>query len=297
MDPRGPGWPTVLALALVVVGLSVVRPVQLVALSLALVLAALPPRTPRNLLFAATLAAGAFVAPGEGLWAVERGWSLLAGGWFIVAVVAAPGQRFATRAVAAVLGAALTGGALILATGGWPALDWAMAARLGEGAAAVAEAFPGLSAGDDAVRWAGELPALLFPGLVGLETVAALGLAWVAYLALGGRGEPLGRLRDFRFPDPLLWLLIAGLVLVVLSPAPWAVRAGANLLVFMGGLYALRGLAVVVALFGMRRGTVAVLAVVALLLWPIVVTGALLVGVADTWVDLRAARDAAVDEG
>jgi hypothetical protein len=76
---RGPGWPTVLGLVLVVITFSVVNPLQLVAIPLALLLVALPPRTPTTLLVALALMVVAFsgaardaVARGAGLGAVAR---------------------------------------------------------------------------------------------------------------------------------------------------------------------------------------------------------------------------------
>jgi hypothetical protein len=71
--------------------------------------------------------------------------------------------------------------------------------------------------------------------------------------------------------------------------------------VFMGGLYAVRGLGVmvdlVVGMVGSNVAVLAVLAVVALLLYPIVVAGTVLLGVTDTWLDLRSSRRAVNDEG
>ena len=297
MSRRGPGWPTVLALTLVVLGFSVFHPLQLMVLPLAFMLVALPPRRPALVVAGVVLGAVVFLAPHGELWGVERGWSLLVSGWFVLAVLAWPAESFVTRAVAAVLAAAVSGGVLIGTTGAWPALDDAIATRFGEAARLMGEAFGSGEEAETVVQRAAELPAELFPGLLAVATVAALGVGWWGYHRIAGGGQPLGRLREFRFPDLLVWLLIAGLVLVVLSPAEWAPRAGGNLLFFMGSLYALRGLGVVLALVGMHVPTLVAMGLVGLLLWPIVMTGTLVVGVADTWVDLRAAWRAARDEG
>lgn len=298
MSRRGPGWPTVLALALVVLGFSVFHPLQLMMVPLALLLVALPPRSPGLLGFAAVLLGLVFVSPRGGLWGVERGWSLLVAAWFVLAVLGWPRASFVGRGVVAVLAAAATGGFLIAASGGWSGLDWAMEARFREAAAAMASALPPqLGDSDVVVQRAAELPALLFPALLGVASLASLALGWWAYRRLSGRGEPLGRLPEFRFPDLLVWLLIAGLVLVVVPPGSWAPRVGGNLILFMGALYALRGLAVTLALVGLHAPTLVVLALVGVVLWPIMMAGTLLVGVTDTWVDLRAASRAAGDEG
>ncbi|HUG41351.1 MAG TPA: DUF2232 domain-containing protein [Longimicrobiales bacterium] len=280
-----------------VLGFSVFHPIQLVALPLALMVAALPPRSLHLIVLAIALAAAAFLGPREGLWGVERGWSLLVGGWFILAKVAWPKAGFTARAVAAVLTAAATGAILIATSGGWAGVEWRMQTRFREDARTIAAAFPRLGETEAVVERAAELPSALYPGLLAIGSVAALALAWWAYVRLTGRGEPLGRLRDFRFPDALVWLLIAGLVLVVLPLAEAAPRVGGNVLLFMGSLYALRGAAVVLALIGWTAPKVIALAVVGVLLWPIVMTGTLVVGVADTWLDLRAAGRAAEDDG
>ena len=298
MSRRGPGWPTVLVLALVVLGFSVFHPLQLMVLPLAFMLVALPPRSVAMVLGAAVLATIVFVAPRGGLWGVERGWSLLLGSWFVLAVVTWPRAAFVTRAIAAVGAATLTGGLLIASTGGWTALDWAIRTRFQEAAQAMGAAFAGRGGDTEAVvQRAAELPAELFPGLLGVASVAALAIGWWGYQRVSRRGEPLGALREFRFPDPLVWLLIAGLLLLALQPAEWAPRAGGNVVFFMGALYAVRGLAVMLAVVGAHVPTLVVLGLVGLILWPIVMTGTLLVGVADTWLDLRAAWRAARDEG
>ena len=65
-------------------------------------------------------------------------------------------------------------------------------------------------------------------------------------------------------------------------------RTGWNAVAFMGALYALRG-AAVVAFFGGGQtlfGLLA-LAVALILVAPVVLTGALVIGLGDTWLDLR----------
>ncbi|HSH44977.1 MAG TPA: DUF2232 domain-containing protein [Longimicrobiales bacterium] len=297
MTGRGPGWPTVLVLALAVVAFSAFHPLQLMALPMAVMLVALPPRSPRTLVMAGVLLVLTFTGARGALWSVERGWSLLVGGWFILAVLAWPGASFVARATAAVAGATASAAALIVATGGWEALDWTITMRYREVAEAMAAVWPSGVADATIVERAAELPAMLFPALLAIGTLAALAVGWWGYGRLARRGPLLGTLPQFRFPDPLVWVLIAGLVLVLLPLTGWASRLGGNLILFMGALYALRGLAVVVALVGPHVPALIILGVVGLLLYPIVVAGTLVVGVTDTWVDLRAARRAARDEG
>lgn len=290
---RGPGWPTVLGLMLVVLTFSVVRPLQLILVPMALLLVALPPRRPRLLVFAAILGAAAFLGPRGALWSVEHGWALVLSGWFVVAVLAWPGGPFLHRALAATAATLATVAVMIAGFGSWSELDWAIASQYRELAGALAQSWPG-GVSADVVELAAEVQAGLFPAFLAVGSVAALGVAWWSYTHLTRRGRRLGRLTEFRFPDALLWLLIAGLALLLVPLDDWGSRLGSNLVFFMGALYALRGLAVVVTLVlglvGMRLPVLIALGVVGVLLYPIVVAGTLLLGVTDTWLDLRAGR-------
>jgi hypothetical protein len=299
---RGPGWPTVLGLLLVVIAFPVVNPLQLVMIPLALLLVGLPPRTPGSLLLALGFVVLAFLGPRGTLWYVERGWTLLLGGWFIVAVLVWPRASLTVRAVAATGAAVASAAVLIVVQGGWAALDETIAAHYRTVAEGVTRSWPaGRLDGDVLLAWTGAVPARLFPALTALGSVAALAVVWWGSGRLTGAPRPIGRLVVFRFPDALVWVLIAGLALMLVPMADWAPRLGLNLVVFMGALYALRGLAVMVDLVtgmvGSNRAVLVVLAVVALLLYPIVVAGTLLLGVTDTWLDLRSGRRAVNDEG
>lgn len=140
----------------------------------------------------------------------------------------------------------------------------------------------------------------LYPSLLAIESLLALALAWAIYhrLSRARLGPPLGRLRDFRFNDQLVWGLIVGLTIVFL-PTLVSVRiVGRNLLVFFGALYALRGLGVLA--WFMAPGALAVTATVgfAMLWWPVLSTIAVAgflflaiaafgLGLGDTWADWR----------
>jgi hypothetical protein len=127
------------------------------------------------------------------------------------------------------------------------------------------------------------------PALLGLSSLSALALAWWAYVRLSaGSSLGLGPLREFRFNDHFLWLFLTGLALIVLGAGEAWTRAGSNAVVFMGGLYALRGAAVLLFINGGVTGFgVLFLAVGMLVLSPVLIMGALVVGVGDTWLDLR----------
>ena len=107
-------------------------------------------------------------------------------------------------------------------------------------------------------------------------------------------GPPLGALAGFRFNDQLVWGLVVGGTFVLLSSLAQLRPVGANLLLFFGALYALRGLGVlrwlatekVVALGALG------LALLVPVLGPVLVGGslaavALALGLADGWGDWR----------
>jgi hypothetical protein len=134
-----------------------------------------------------------------------------------------------------------------------------------------------------------EVQAAVFPALLGIASMASLGVAWWLYVRLSsGSDQGLGPLRDFRFNDHLVWLFIAGLVLVVIRWGDALAGVGANAVVFMGALYALRGAAVIMFLSGGLSLFGYVLVGLGLLFVPpLVLVGALVVGIGDTWLDVR----------
>jgi hypothetical protein len=100
--------------------------------------------------------------------------------------------------------------------------------------------------------------------------------------------NPLSALREFRFRDELVWLVVAAVLLVVLPLGQIASRAGTNLATFMGALYALRGLAIIVALVGVPSPLGVLFGLMALaFLFPIMIASTVVLGLTDTWVDLR----------
>jgi uncharacterized protein YybS (DUF2232 family) len=129
-----------------------------------------------------------------------------------------------------------------------------------------------------------------FPALLALGGIAGLNLAWAWHHRIARRplGPPLPGFAAFGFSDQLVWGWVIGLALALAPlPPPWK-QAGANLLMVLGVLYAVRGLAV----FAVRSRQVpapviATLTLVAMFLLPFVVGGLTLLGLADTWLDFR----------
>jgi hypothetical protein len=153
---------------------------------------------------------------------------------------------------------------------------------------------------DAALGTTAELAANLARGLAatadlwpGLHAVMALGggwLAWVWYhrVASAPIGRPSPPFRTFTFSDHFVWLVIAAGA-ATLAPLPdTAALVAANLLLFLLALYAGRGLAVTqTALLPAPTGLAFVLTVAAVLLLPLALVALTLVGLADTWLDLR----------
>ncbi|CAN5715732.1 hypothetical protein BH23GEM3_BH23GEM3_25510 [soil metagenome] len=293
-------WGTAVALTAVVLLLGVFAAFPLIVLPLAVLLLGFAPRQRRSWVALGALAWALALVPGGGAqYLVSRGWALLLGGAFLLASLLRPRWGVFSRGLAAVAASLGVMGVWLAFGGRWERVDWAMTEHFRSIASLTAREFFGRF--PDA-RWAADLSAIggrmaeaqgvLFPALLALQSLAALTLAWWLF-SQSRRGRALRSgvrpLREFRFHDSLVWVLAAGLLLLVLPGGEWAARAGYNLLVFMVVLYALRGVAVFVFLArGAPTATSLVLgALAAVFFYPLVFTAALLVGLGDTWLDVR----------
>lgn len=287
----------VFALFLVTLVLAVFEPFVLLGVPYLFFVLALPGKRVGSLVAAVAIALWAFAVPGDGLWHVERGWTLLVAGWFVVVTLRWPDVSFTRRALGAMTGAlAVAAWFLTLRPGTWSVVDWLVSERIRRGVATALEAMRIVRTEATVpttltltVYEAADIQAHLFPALLALGTLCALAVAWWAYVRFAeGRRDGLGAMKDFRFDDNLVWVFIAGLALLVFGPGSGWSRAGSNVLVFMGALYALRGAAVVRALGGAPSVFTLLLVGIALLfLTPVVLVMALVVGLGDTWLDLR----------
>jgi hypothetical protein len=136
----------------------------------------------------------------------------------------------------------------------------------------------------------------IWPALVALTLWLG---TWLALRLLGRRGRvgsDLGRrlvprpFERFRPPEPLVWPLIAGLA-GLWSSAGVVQRAAGNVVVSLGLVYAMTGLAVTWWWLG-RRGLgtfarVALIGPVAVFLIPFVAAAWLAIGLADVWLGFR----------
>ena len=291
---RRGGWGTALALGLVATLISAIHPALLIAVPLALLLLALPPMRSPYRLVGVLLLVLLFAAPVTGpLWYAERGWALMVGAAFLAVVTLWPGERFLPRAMLAVAAASIGSAGVLLGTGAWQRVEWAVARRFREAAGfwtvrLESSGTPSAMEMADTFRSIADLEVMLYPAMLALASLAALAVAWWGYRRLVDRsGQSLAPLREFRFADHLVWLLIIGALLLLVPLGDVAARAGANLTAFMGALYVVRGAAILLALTGLTGVGAFLMGVIAVLLLPLVATAALVVGLSDIWLDLR----------
>lgn len=290
-------WAAAAWLTLASLSLWVLEPLPLLVTAFAALCFLVPPRRPLFGLGAAAAAAALALVP-----AIPGGgvptllWGTVAGVAFAESGRRFPESGVFSRALAGVGVATAFAAAGFAVSGLWKPYDAAVRGRFAEAVGVWQRqwAASGSAPWPEDVRTALENAALLqgqlYPALAGLQTLAILALAWMGWNRLRqGERRPPGRFRELRFADHWVWALVAGLLLVLLPGVPGAVRLGGNLLVFMGAAYTLRGAAVIAAL---ASGAPTVLKVVcgamaALFFPPAAVFAAALVGLGDTWLDVR----------
>ncbi len=296
----GKAWGRAAVLMVLTGMLSVLHPGVLIGVPLLLLALWVPPRRRMSLALGLLLAVVIFGGgPGSGLWYVERAWALILGGWFIALTLRWPRESFLARGLGAV-GGSFAAMALLfwVNPGEWPVVAWAVKTRLEAGMGLAIQALRA-SMGPEAVSPGFEARALdamafqgvIFPALLGLGSLTGLGCSWWIHLRLA-RSEDvgIGPLRGFRFNDQMVWVLILGLG-ALLGSSGQVAELGTNAVVFMGALYALRGVAVVLFLTGgptLLGGIL--LALAFFLVAPLLVGGAFIIGLGDTWLNLRARR-------
>jgi len=295
--------------AILYLGFAFVSPVALVAAPLALLLLLQRPARGEALLAAGVLALAAWSIAGgsdsfghfEGAWVC-----LLAGGTAVALGLRPPSEhRLVGTGLLAVAVAAAAGVFLVGVTSfSWGELRWLAQRHYGMQARMVLEmmsnALRGSDSGPDVLATLEAtlndmvaLVGLILPGLVLLQSVAALAAAWALYrwIARHPEGEDLPRLREFRFSDHLIWGVVITLIALVVPGKEVLRDVGGNFAAFFGGLYVARGLGIVAALAaagGMGGAFAGLLAaIVTVFLLPLVMFAALALGVTDTWVDWR----------
>jgi hypothetical protein len=239
------------------------------------------------------------LGPADEFEQLERAWVVLLTASLAIVLIATGARGYASSSLLAVAGAGGAAGILMLVTH----LTWGMVAGLVEhhyfllARTLVDLVAPVGTPAHETINGSllGGIHVLsgLLPGLVLLQSLAALALAWALYhrIARQPRSEPLGPLALFRFNDHLIWGVAVSLLVVLLPRLAWAKALGGNLLVFFGGLYLVRGVAVLAAVaaavgFSGLLASLIVLFVSAFLM-PVVAVTALALGLSDTLVDWR----------
>jgi hypothetical protein len=297
---RGWGLVRAVTLALVVAVCSPVDPLVLVFVPLAVQLFAFRWDSRGGLLLATVSLVVAFAGlargTGDSLWYVERAWSLLLGGAFVGVTLLWPGRGVVSRGLAATVAVfALLGLASLVHPSLFSDLDWRISSDLTDKTGVVALWMQGRSgsaakAFESAMYRAVGWEVRLYPGSLALASLAALGVGAYVTSRLRGRSDALGPVREFRFNDHLVWVLVAGIVLFLLPLGDVAARLGENALLVMGGLYLLRGAGILLwlgAALVSSAWSALLWGVIAVLMYPVGIMIALLLGLGDTWLDLR----------
>lgn len=231
--------------------------------------------------------------PYDGMWYLERGWALLLGGCFVGLSIVRPKMKISDRALEAVFGALVLVAILMtLMSGAWNIVDWVISDRV---RATVAQVIAlGGSEGlapalITALYQTAELQILIFPALTALASMSALLLSWWLFIFFSGRSEEaLGPVKNFRFNDHLIWMLVVGLFLLFTRWSEPLQRLGSNAVVFIGALCAVRGAAVIVFITGGFSVLGYAMTLFGLVIVPpIVLGGAILIGIADIYLDFR----------
>ena len=284
-----------LGFAVVTLAFAITHPLMLVGVPLMILLVSFGPRNVAAALAVGTVLALTVLGTRGDLWWFERGWPLLLGGSFVWIYSWRRGWTFSAQALTAVaVAAVLTALVVLVSPRIWLELDAVMTARSTQAMQTAAGLFgEGM---DDRVRTLMSrvvtLQVALFPAVLGVSSLGALGFAvsvrgWLAQ----EEKSPIGPLTGFRFNDHLIWIMLAGLVLVLAPVGQIAERVGSNAVFFMSALYVLRGLAVVFTLFeGISILAGVIGGLVALVLTPILVmllAATLALGLGDTWLNVR----------
>ena len=272
---------------------STARPSVLVAVPFLVLVATNLPH--RYAILSATLIAMLIVmiGPYDGMWYLERGWALLLGGSFVGLSIVRPKMKISDRALEAVFGALMVLVILMnLIPGAWNVVDWVISDRVRATVAQVI-ALGGSEwltpAFISALYQTAEVQVLIFPALTALASMSALLLSWWLFTLFSGRSEEvLGSVKNFRFNDHLIWIFVIGLFLLFTRWSEPLQRVGSNAVVFIGALCAVRGAAVIVFITGGFSVLGYAMTIFGLVIVPpIVLGGAILIGIADIYLDFR----------
>lgn len=250
-------------------------------------------------------------APGatRGLQAIEAGFALILGATFGTVALVRPAAAFFGRAMATIGVSTALIALLVQGLGpGLPKAGGLIREQYATMAQQSAQAFVRVmgtarTASPEAERvaaetrafadlWQERAPAVgatLAPALLALEALAVLALGWALFHRLSRTrvGPPLARLAEFRFPDPLVWGIVVGFALLVVPGLAPMRGVAANLLVFFGALYAVRGIGVLWFFLTPGPVTTVLAVLIGSFFMTAVVPTAACLGLSDTWIDWR----------
>ncbi|MDH3289410.1 MAG: DUF2232 domain-containing protein [Gemmatimonadota bacterium] len=287
-----------------------VAPLGLVAIPLAALLLVSHPRSTPEIVVAGTCAGFGLwwlMVPGELPDQVLRAGVISASALYVMATRWTQ-ISFTHRALGAiaVTGAGITGLLAVLGSS-WGELQWWVEFRAGQSARQLLGAVSAagersrilaptaaqIETFEQGLSTMTRLVADFFPAISALQLLAGLLLATVAYARLVRQpvGRPAEPFQFFGFTEHLGWIAVGALVVVVTPKLSAAELPAANVLLIVAVLYALRGAAVLafgLALSG-RGGFFlwAAFGVILFLMLPVVVGGAILLGVLDAGLNLR----------
>lgn len=238
-------------------------------------------------------------AAGTRLGAMTATYIVLVTAAFIALVLLEPAPLLRTAMRSIALGGVATAVLIQLLWGGdgWGALNWEVLRQTSFAVRSLVEMSPQDAVGttfalyEPLVRFL----SMTWPGMLALQTLAGLALAWQLHLRLTALplGAPLARFRDFCMGDAWVWGIVAWLGVLILPVSRALHVAGMNVGLVAATLFVLRG-AAIVATFGEAFGLsvltlVIAAAAAAALAVPLIfiLPGLCTLGITDTWYQYR----------
>lgn len=226
---------------------------------------------------------------------IIRGGGIMVTGAFVAAVLWRPERLGRSVAIAVATGLAGTLWWTWILGVTWERIEFALTRATWATYQTMARsmaAFDGPGAAKDAAAGIA-LMVRLFPGLTVLAAGTGLLVAWAVYqrVALRPVGGPAAPFINFRGSDHLLWGLVVPLAILISPARDTLDLVAVNALLVFGVIYVIRGAAILTWFMRSksRLGSLGLglLAIAALFVLPIAGSGLLLLGIVDTWIDIR----------
>lgn len=226
---------------------------------------------------------------------IIRGGGIMVTGAFVAAVLRRPERLGRNVAIAVAMGLAGTLWWTWILGVTWERIEFALTRATWATYQTMARsmaAFDGPGAAEDAAAGIA-LMVRLFPGLAVLAAGTGLLVAWAVYqrVALRPVGGPAAPFINFRGSDHLLWGLVVPLAILISPARDTLDLVAVNALLVFGVIYVIRGAAILTWFMRSksRLGSLGLglLAIAALFVLPIAGSGLLLLGIVDTWIDIR----------